>query len=89
LEHYDMGGTPGTANAAPMGVVIDPSLASEVIAVDPHSTYQTFEGFGTSLCWFGNVVGSWADARRQEVADLLFDDAEGLGLNVVRYNRRR
>lgn len=45
-----------------------------------------FEGWGTSLCWFANVIGGWSDKNRNEIADLLFSKDRGLGLNVVRYN---
>lgn len=65
--------------AAPAAVVIDPRLG-----------HGTWEGWGTSLCWMGNVFG-----ERDDVADLLFttktvdlagERLPGLGMNVVRYN---
>lgn len=59
-------------------------LAETVI--DPTVHFQTHEGFGTSLAWFGNVIGGWPDENRNEIADLLFDVDSGLGFNVVRYN---
>ncbi len=40
-----------------------------------------FEGWGTSLCWWANVVGGYSN--RQEYAALAF---EQLKLNIVRYN---
>ena len=49
-----------------------------------------WQGWGTSLCWMGNVFG-----QREDLADVLFStkSAEigreiipGLGLNIVRYN---
>jgi O-glycosyl hydrolase len=67
--------TPPTATSGDVGV-----------SVDATTRYQTFEGWGTSLCWFGNVVGGYEDANRNAIADRLFDANEGLGLNVVRYN---
>lgn len=45
----------------------------------------TFDGWGTSLCWFANAVGRWPDVKRTEIADALFAPS-GLGLTVVRYN---
>lgn len=65
------------------GSVID---VDAMHVVDPTETYQTTEGWGTSICWFGNVIGGWDAANRDVVADLLFDEATGLGLNVLRYN---
>ena len=47
-------------------------------------TYQTFEGFGTSSCWWAQTVDS--DAEAKEIARLLYDDAAGLGLDIFRYN---
>lgn len=44
-----------------------------------------FDGWGTSLCWFGNAVGRWPEPVRSEIADALFAE-NGLGLTVVRYN---
>ncbi len=63
-----------------------PANPQEQRVVDPSKHYQTTEGWGTSLCWFGNVIGGWSDSRRNAVADLLFDEEQGLGLNVMRYN---
>lgn len=40
-----------------------------------------FDGWGTSLCWWAHVVGSYTN--REEYADLAFKE---LGLNIVRYN---
>ena len=67
--------------------------ATGEIAVNPDIHYQTLEGWGTSLCWWGNVIGSWGDADwngngrpdREEIAELAFSP-EYLNLNIVRYN---
>lgn len=63
------------------------------ISIDPNIHYQTLEGWGTSLCWWGNVIGSWGDQDfngngrpdREEIAELAFSP-EYLNLNIVRYN---
>jgi len=60
------------------------AAATRLIAPRPGNE-SAFDGWGTSLCWFGNAVGRWSDPRRNEVADALFSPA-GLGLTVVRYN---
>jgi len=52
-------------------VTVDPNLV-----LVPH-----FEGWGTSLCWWGNVVGGYSN--RDEYAELAFST---LKLNIVRYN---
>jgi O-Glycosyl hydrolase len=57
------------------------------VALDSSRVRQRFEGWGTSLCWWGNVIGKWwNDAKINEIADLLFSDAQGLGINIIRYN---
>ncbi|GEM44508.1 RICIN domain-containing protein [Deinococcus cellulosilyticus] len=53
--------------------------------VDPRIRYQTFQGWGTSLAWFANVIGGWSDTSRNQVMDALYGDA-GLRFNIARYN---
>lgn len=44
-------------------------------------------GWGTALSWGANIIGRWRDvAKRTEIADLLFDRRDGLGLQIARYN---
>jgi O-glycosyl hydrolase len=61
-------------------------FSDTTVTVNGSVEYQTTEGWGTSLCWFGNVIGGWSDSKRNEIADLLFDRSDGLGLNLIRYN---
>jgi len=60
------------------------------VKVDPTVSHGIWEGWGTSLCWMGNVFG-----EQDDVADFLFTTkipsfkgkpAPGLGMNIVRYN---
>lgn len=64
--------------------------ADATIAVNPGTTYGTWEGWGTSLAWWGNVFGN-----RDDFADIFFTTKSvayggrtlpGLGLNIARYN---
>lgn len=48
------------------------------------SRYQTFEGFGTSTCWWAQTISD--EGLRDSIAKALFSDTEGLGLDIVRYN---
>ncbi len=63
------------------------------IIYDLDKTYQTIEnGFGASGCWWAPDVGTWnaktenGNDVREEIAKLLYDDVEGLGMDVYRYN---
>lgn len=45
---------------------------------------NVFEGWGTSLCWFGNRIGG-SEKTSEEAAKLLCSE-EGLGLDIIRFN---
>ncbi len=80
-------GVAGAAGSGGTPLDLGPALTPDTaVGVDPNATYQTTQGWGTSLCWFGNVIGGWSDGNEQAVADLLFDPEQGLGLNIIRYN---
>ncbi|MGW2637328.1 beta-1,6-galactanase [Streptomyces sp. NPDC001348] len=64
--------------------------ADATIAVNPSTSYGTWEGWGTSLAWWANVFGA-----RDDFADIFFTTKSttyngtalpGLGLNIARYN---
>lgn len=66
-------------------------ISSTALAIDIGTGHayreQKFESWGTSLVWFGNATGNWADEEAHtEVMDLLFDGPNHLGLNYARYN---
>lgn len=68
--------------------------AGDVITVTfstPQQPAYQFQGFGTSLAWWANVVGGWPSDVRSQIEDALFGTADfnnpnRLGLNVIRYN---
>lgn len=67
-----------------------PASADSNIWIDP-STGYAFKGWGTSLAWWANALGSWSAAGRQTVETQLFAPPPSygsvrLGLNVIRYN---
>lgn len=66
--------------------VASASAAQQTATVSPAAQYQTWDGWGTSLSWWAVVVGGWSEENRDQIADLLFDAEDGLGLNIVRYN---
>lgn len=56
------------------------------IKVNPSVQKQTFDGWGTSLAWWADLVGNWSSDAKNQLMDLAFDKDKGLGLNIVRYN---
>lgn len=56
------------------------------IPKDFQDIYVIWDGWGTSLCWWGNFVGGLPKEDFDYVVDLLFDPRKGLGMNIVRYN---
>lgn len=59
---------------------------SKTVTIDASQKKYPFEGWGTAICWWGNIVGNYSDETFEEICDLLFDTADGLGLNILRYN---
>jgi len=63
------------------------------VTVDVQQKRQTINNFGASDCWSIQYVGQWPLAKRQAIADLLFEvglDADGnpkgIGLSLWRFN---
>lgn len=65
---------------SPDDVSVDLTIVVSPLNADPH----TFDGWGTSLCWWANRVG-YSDSLAQQSADLFFGD-DGLRMNIMRYN---
>ena len=65
------------------------SPAIGTVRIDPTQNLGKWEGWGSSLAWWGRAVGGTANA--DYYADLIYsmksvDGYPGLGLNLVRYN---
>lgn len=62
---------------------------SEVVKIDPDNASPinngVFEGWGTSLCWYGNRIGG-SEKATAESAKYMYNADTGLGLNIIRYN---
>lgn len=89
------GGASGSASAGAAGSSVVPvdqrpkvvaEAGTQLVKVDAATRYQTFEGFGTSLCWWANHVGGWAAPARDALVDAIVNPASGLGYSVFRYN---
>lgn len=66
--------------------VVTAAPGATLVKVNPSTEHQTFEGWGTSLCWWANRVGGWDADKRNAFLDALTDPETGLGYNVFRYN---
>lgn len=76
--------------AAGAGTLPSAANADYTTTVNPATNWGTWEGWGTSLCWWGKAYGD-----RDDLADVCFTTKSvsyngtslpGLGLNIVRYN---
>lgn len=54
--------------------------------IDPARRAQTLEGWGTSLCWWANMVGRWQDEATLDSLIALLVSPDHLGYNIFRYN---
>ncbi len=66
-------------------VLAFPSSA-ETVAITEGDGDRPFDGWGTSICWWGNIIGGYSEKNRDSIVSLVFDTAQGLGLNIIRYN---
>lgn len=87
---YAPGETVPADNATRTGNAPDePAVAVDAIVIDPMNMSRTnggvFEGWGTSLCWYGNRIGG-SEKASSEAAELMYNARTGLGLNIIRYN---
>ena len=67
-------------------MAVMPAPGATLVKIDPAARRQTFEGWGTSLCWWANRVGGWSATARNAVVDAVTDPTTGLGYNIFRYN---
>lgn len=56
------------------------------VTPNPWFASGPFQGWGTSLVWFANATGDYPEELRSQLYDLLFDQEDGLGLTIARYN---
>ncbi|WP_336788654.1 RICIN domain-containing protein [Paenibacillus sp. MMO-177] len=83
IKRMVAGALAGGMLAGSLGVTASAAGAYTAVA-DPSLQYQTIEGWGTSLAWWGKVVGGYSN--RDDYADKMFSTTSGIGLNVLRYN---
>ena len=61
------------------------STTELMVTIDPSKTYQTVEGWGSSLCWWAGQVGAWDQTKVNTIIDL-FTNPDKLNMNIFRYN---
>lgn len=55
------------------------------VSINPEQSFQTIEGWGSSLCWWAGQVGNWQESRVDSLIDLI-TSPDGLNMNIFRYN---
>lgn len=82
------GGLPSASGGAPSEPrpTVTAAPGTELVVVDASTQHQSFEGWGTSLCWWAHHVGGWSQSARNAVVDAVVDPTSGLGYNIFRYN---
>jgi O-glycosyl hydrolase len=80
------GAAAGSGGSGGTRPTITAAMGTKLVKVNSGVRHQTFEGFGTSLCWWASHVGGWDEAGRNAVVDAVLDPVNGLGYNVFRYN---
>jgi len=55
------------------------------IIVNPDQSYQSIEGWGSSLCWWAGQVGKWEEEKVDSIIDLI-TSPDKLNMNIFRYN---
>jgi hypothetical protein len=67
---------------------VSPTGMNVNVGVNPALSYS-FEGWGTSLAWWAEIIGGKPD-RSKGIEHALFTQGDqnspGLGLNIIRYN---
>ncbi len=63
------------------GVTCGRAIGQRVDRFDAAETFQTIDHFAAHDSWTGQAYGAWAPARRELMADALFDREAGIGLS--------
>ncbi len=79
----------GSLPAAAVQAETNMVKADKVITICPDQASPfnggSFEGWGTSFCWWANRLG-YSDSLAKQVAEKFYSKEQGLGLNIIRYN---
>jgi len=75
----------GSGGDAPRPLV-EAEPGTSLLRIDLEERRQSFEGWGTSMCWWADRVGRWSPEGIDGVVDTLLDEVDGLGYSIFRYN---
>ncbi|MGC4065093.1 MAG: glycoside hydrolase [Polyangiaceae bacterium] len=78
------GGTLSALGGKPSS--ISPANGATLVKPNPSVKHQRFEGWGTSMCWWANRIGSWPTDKVAKFVEQLVNPTSGLGYNIFRYN---
>ncbi len=70
-----------------ISVLAEEKVYNVTLDLKNKSPFGEFHGWGTSICWWGHHLGeNLTDEQLDMVVKALYDEEEGLGLNIARYN---
>ncbi len=75
----------GLALFSSHAVAKDVDQTKDTVVLQPEITYQSLEGWGSSLCWWAAQVGKWDEAKVDSIVDML-TSPDQLNMNIFRYN---
>lgn len=77
----------GRVRAKKQDSATDGGLDTFQVEVALSAPRQVIENFGASGCWSADPIGStWSEAKKNQLADLLFSQEKGIGLSLWRFN---
>ncbi|WP_321437593.1 glycoside hydrolase [uncultured Bacteroides sp.] len=62
------------------------SLSRTTVSINPAITNQAIDGWGGSICWWGNIMGGYSDTKIKTLCDWITDPVNGLNMNIFRFN---
>jgi O-glycosyl hydrolase len=62
------------------------AVSRTTVSIDPTTKGQVIEGWGASLCWWGNIMGGFSDSKIKTICDWITDPVNGLNMNIFRFN---
>lgn len=60
--------------------------ASEILTIDTKQKIQEWEGWGGSLCWWAHIMGTYSDAKIEQICNWITHPTTGLNMNLFRFN---